>query len=144
MKKKMAELKTQQNSTSVSKFLQSISDEKKRIDCQKISEIMGEITGEKPVMWGDNIVGFGLYHYKYSSGREGDWFLTGFSPRKQNISLYLVYGVDKFEDELSKLGKHKTAKACLYIKSLADVDTTVLKELIRKSVKTIKQINSEE
>jgi hypothetical protein len=95
---------------------------------------MRRITGEEPKMWGETIVGFGTQHYTYKSGREGDWFLAGFSPRKQNISIYLSYGFGEWEDLLSRLGKHKTGKACLYVNKLADIDTDVLEDLIRRTV----------
>ena len=101
----------------------------------KILKILEEVTGENAQMWGDSIVGFGSYHYKYESGREGDWFVTGFSPRKQNLTLYIMSGFDEYDQLLSKLGKHTTGKACLYIKKIEDVDVDVLKELVQKSVK---------
>lgn len=131
----MAELKTKLNDKSVLKFINSLQDEKKRTDSLAILDMMKEITKEEPKMWGDSIIGFGTYHYKYASGREGDWFLTGFSPRKQNFSLYIMSGFREYGELLKKLGKHKTSKACLYIKSLDDIDTKTLKELITKSVR---------
>ena len=130
----MAELKTKANAASVDKFLKEVKDERKRHDCFRIVEMMKEATKSEPRMWGTSIVGFGSYHYVYKSGREGDWFLTGFSPRKQNLSLYIMPGFDEYEGLLKRLGKHTTGKACLYIKKLEDVDTKVLKELISKSV----------
>lgn len=102
-----------------------------------ILDLMQKITQVTPKMWGDSIVGFGNYHYKYESGREGDWFLTGFSPRKQNLTLYLMSGFDLHQELLEKLGKYKTGKGCLYIKKIADVDFTVLTELIKKSVESL-------
>ena len=131
----MAELKTKQTKASVEKFLNSVKDEKKREDSFKILELMKKITKEEPKMWGPSIIGFGNYHYKYASGREGDWFLTGFSPRKQNLTLYIMSYLEKHKDLLKKLGKHKTGKGCLYINKLVDVDMNVLKELITASVK---------
>jgi len=131
----MAELKTKQTKASVEKFLNSVKDEKKREDSFKILELMKKITKEEPKMWGPSIIGFGNYHYKYASGREGDWFLTGFSPRKQNLTLYIMSYLEKHKDLLKKLGKHKTGKGCLYINKLDDVDMNVLKELITASVK---------
>ena len=131
----MAELKTKQTKASVEKFLNSVKDEKKREDSFKILELMKKITKEEPKMWGPSIIGFGNYHYKYASGREGDWFLTGFSPRKQNLTLYIMSYLKKHKDLLKKLGKHKTGKGCLYINKLDDVDMNVLKELITASVK---------
>lgn len=130
----MAELKTKQNEQSVTDFLQLVPDERKRNDSFAILEIMKEVTGQEPKMWGDTIVGFGTYHYKYASGREGDWFVTGFSPRKQNLTLYIMSGFDEYDELLGKLGKYKTGKACLYINRLSDVDMAVMKELILKSV----------
>lgn len=131
----MAELKTVPTKSSVDHFLKGITDEKKRADCYQILELMKKATGAQPKMWGTSIVGFGHYHYVYESGREGDWFITGFSPRKQNLTLYMTGGFDQFEDLMKKLGKHSTGKGCLYINKLEDVDTRVLKELIVKSVK---------
>lgn len=131
----MAELKTKQNEQSVEKFLQGIADKQTREDCFTILEIMKQITKSEPKMWGSSIVGFGTYHYKYESGREGDWFLTGFSPRKQNLTLYIMAGFARYDELMKKLGKYKTGKSCLYIKSLADVDLPTLKQLIQQSVK---------
>ena len=132
----MAELKTKVNNKSVVDFLNSIDKEQKREDCFKILQLMQNIVKEQPKMWGDSIIGFGSYHYKYASGREGDWFKIGFAPRKQNISLYLMmYGFDKAEHILKKLGKYKTGKGCLYISKLSDIDFDVLKELIGFSTK---------
>jgi len=130
----MAELKTKQNVQSVTDFLQAVPDERKRDDSFAILELMKEVTGQEPKMWGDSIIGFGNYHYKYATGREGDWFLTGFSPRKQNLTLYIMSGFDEYDELLKKLGKYKTGKACLYINKLADVEISVIKELIQKSV----------
>ena len=131
----MAELKTKLNDASVQKFLNSISDEKKRKDCFTILELMKKITKAEPKMWGSSMVGFGIYHYKYESGREGDWFLTGFSPRKQNLTLYIMSGFNKYDELMKKLGKYKTGKSCLYINGLEDVDKKVLKDLITGSFK---------
>jgi hypothetical protein len=131
----MAELKTKVNDQSVTAFLEANADEKRRKDCFTVLEMMKRATGAEPKMWGDSIVGFGSYHYKYASGQEGDWLLTGFSPRKQALTLYLMSGFTDFEDLLSRLGKYKTGKGCLYIKKLEDVDQTVLQELIDQSVK---------
>jgi len=138
----MAELKTKVNKASVDKFIKSVKDEQTRDDCFKIAEIMQKATKAEPKMWGTSIVGFGTYHYKGASGREGDWFVAGFSPRKQNLTLYIMTGFDEYEDLLAKLGKHSTGKACLYIKRLADVDLKVLKELITKSVKHMQKTQS--
>ncbi len=134
----MAELKTQQNDGSVEKFLNAVEDENKRTDSFRILELLREVTGEEPTMWGTSIVGYGSYHYKYASGREGDWFLTGFSPRKQNLTLYIMAGFDEYDDLMSKLGKYKTGKSCLYINKLADIDEQILRELVQKSVAYMK------
>jgi hypothetical protein len=138
----MAELKTKRNKGDVQAFLNSVPDEKKRQDSFAILELMRQVTGKEPEMWGDSIVGFGSYHYKYESGREGDWFLTGFSPRKQNITLYIMAGFDEYDKLLNKLGKHTTGKACLYVKKIEDVDADVLKELVRQSVEHMIKTNA--
>jgi hypothetical protein len=122
----MAELKTKKTKASVSAFLKQIDDTQKRKDCKTVAKIMKEATGASPKMWGPSIVGFGDSHYKYESGREGDWFLTGFSPRKQNLTLYIMNGLAKHGTLLKKLGKHKTGKSCLYINRLEDVDLMLL------------------
>ena len=130
----MAENKTKPNDKSVKAFLDSIPDENKRKDCYEIMKLMQHITGQKPKMWGDSIVGFGSYHYRYDSGREGDYFITGFSPRKQNLTVYIMPGFSAYSSLMKKLGNHKTAKSCLYIKKLDDIDRGTLKELISSSV----------
>ncbi len=130
----MAENKTQQTDASVSGFIDGIEDPTKREDTRAIVAMMQEVSGEQPRMWGDNVVGFGDTHLKYASGREVDWFLVGFSPRKQTMTLYLSYDANKHADLLEKLGKHKTGVGCLYIKKLADVDRGVLKSLIERTV----------
>jgi len=130
----MAELKTKPNEQSVEAFLNSVEDEEKRQDCLTILEIMKQITKAEPQMWGTSMVGFGTYHYKYESGREGDWFVAGFSPRKQNLTLYIMAGFSRYDELLSKLGKFKTGKSCLYINKIEDVDLKTLKELIKQSV----------
>jgi hypothetical protein len=132
---KMAKLKTQKTNASVTAFLKSVADDDRRKDCQTLVRIMKRAVGAEPKMWGSSIVGFGHYHYKYASGREGDWFLTGFSPRKQDLTLYIMAGFDRYDALMGKLGKHKTGKSCLYLKRLADVDVAVLEELISASVK---------
>ena len=138
---KKAELKTQVNEASVEGFLNSVADEQKREDCFEILKLMKQVTKETPRMWGASIVGFGSYHYKGASGREGDWLLTGFSPRKQNLTLYLMHTFHVHQDLLKKLGKYTTSMGCLYIKKLDDVDRKVLKELIAESVKTTKSLS---
>ena len=130
----MAENKTQATQSDVSVFLDSITDERKRADCLELVTLMSEVTGEKAKMWGASIVGFGQYHYKYESGREGDFFLTGFAPRKQNLAIYIVPGFDIAPDLMEKLGKHKTGKSCLYVKTLDDIDRKVFARLVKKSV----------
>jgi len=137
----MAELKTKRNDGSVVEFLNSVTDENKRQDSFEVLKMMEELTGEEPKMWGTSIIGFGSYHYKYASGREGDWFLVGFSPRKQNITLYIMSGFDQYNDLLGKLGKHSTGKSCLYIKKVEDVDFQVLRELVEKSVEHVAATN---
>ncbi len=133
----MAELKTKPTDQNVETFLNSIADDKKRQDCLAILALMEQVMGAPPQMWGDSIVGFGSYHYKYASGREGDWFLTGFSPRKQNITLYIMAGFDQYDALLKKLGKFKTGKACLYIKKLEDIDLPTLRDLVRQSAEHV-------
>jgi hypothetical protein len=135
----MAELKTKPNEKSVEDFLNSVEDEKKRRDSFTVLKLMKEITKADPIMWGPSIVGFGNYHYKYKSGRKGDWFLTGFSPRKQNLTLYIMPGFSRFEELLKKLGKYKTGKGCLYINKLEDVDTAILRELVKQSVEYLQK-----
>jgi hypothetical protein len=137
----MAELKTVRTRASVDKFLQGIQDEKKRSDCYKIKEMMEKATRSRGKMWGTSMVGFGDYHYVYASGREGDWFITGFSPRKQNLTLYTMGGFNQFPDLMKQLGKHSTGKGCLYIKSLEDIDLKVLQKLLTQSVKAAKSSN---
>ena len=136
-----AELKTKVNDANVTKFLNSVADEQKRNESFEILKLMKQVTKEEPKMWGASIVGFGSYHYKGASGREGDWMLTGFSPRKQALTLYLMHGFDAHADLLKKLGKYKTSMGCLYIKKLDDVDKKVLKDLVTASVKRMKQLS---
>jgi len=133
----MAELKTKPTATDPLDFLNTIADEQTRADCLAILQMMEEATGAEPRMWGQAIVGFGHYHYKYASGREGDWFLVGFSPRKQNLSLYIMSGFDRYAELLEKLGKYKTGVSCLYIRRLADINPDVLRELVEESVKKL-------
>ena len=130
----MAKLKTQKTDASVEDFLKGVADERKREDSFAILELMQDVTGEEPAMWGTSIVGFGTYRYKYASGREGEWFLTGFSSRKRNLTLYIMAGFENYESLLADLGKYKTGKSCLYIDKLEDVDIPTLRELIRQSV----------
>lgn len=135
----MAEPKTKPTSKSVEKFLNSVKEEGRREDCFAVAKLMEEVTGFKPQMWGEYIVGFGSYHYKYASGQEADWPLTSFSPRKQNLTLYLMTGFEQQQELLKKLGKHSSTKSCLYIKRLDDIDLPTLKKLVRESVKIVKK-----
>ncbi len=135
----MAELKTKLNDGDVEVFLNAVDDEQKRKDSFEILKKMKRITKNEPKMWGTSIVGFGTYHYKYASGREGDWFLAGFSPRKQNLTLYIMSGFDHKEETLAKLGKYKSSKGCLHIKRLSDVDDKVLDKLITDSVQQLQK-----
>jgi hypothetical protein len=136
----MAELKTKLNEASVTGFLNKIKDEEKRIDSFEILKLMQQVTKQEPKMWGSSIIGFGNIHLKYESGRELDWFITGFSPRKQNLTLYVLGSYNPHTDLLKKLGKHKTGVGCLYINKLKDVDIKVLKELVKQSVKAAKML----
>lgn len=131
-----AELKTKETTASVDAFIDK-QPEAVAADCRVIAKLMGKATGEEPRMWGPAIVGFGRYHYTGASGREGEWMITGFSPRKANLSLYILSGLDKETALLAKLGKHTTGKGCLYIKRLSDVDLKVLEQLIEKGVKAM-------
>ena len=135
----MAENKTKATAKSVPDFISSIEDPVRRKDCQTIAALMEELTGSKPKMWGSSIVGFGDYHYTYASGREGDWFLVGFSPRKQALSIYIMGYLEFYNDILEQLGKFKHGKGCLYIKKLEDIDLDVLKTLISTSIKRLKE-----
>jgi hypothetical protein len=133
----VAELKTKPNKASVKEFIDSIEDEQKRKDCRAIMKIMKAATGASPRMWGTDIVGYGSYHFKYASGREGDWFQAGFSPRKQNLTLYIMSGFRQHDRLMKQLGKYSTGKSCLYIKRLSDVDSDVLTKLIEGSVRYV-------
>ena len=130
----MAELKTKPNQSSVLDFLNTVKNEKKRADSFEILDLMREVTGVEPIMWGDSIIGFGTYHYKYASGREADWFLTGFSPRKQSLTLYIMSGFSDYDQLLGQLGKYKTGKSCLYINKLEDINMDILRDLVEQSV----------
>ena len=138
----MTQLKTQPNEQNVTEFLTRVEDDTKRTDSFAILELMKEVTGEEPIMWGDSIVGFGTYRYKYASGREAEWFLTGFSPRVQNLTLYIMDGFEEYDELLGKLGKHSTGKSCLYVKRLENIDLDVLKEMIEKSVTHMQATNA--
>lgn len=140
----MAELKTQPHDGDVDAFLDAIEDERRREDARALRRLMADVTDEKAQMWGPSMVGFGRYHYRYATGREGDWFKVGFSPRKQNLSLYIMSGFDGYEDLLEGLGKHSTGKACLYVKRLDDVDTDVLARLVARSIEHIESTYPDE
>jgi hypothetical protein len=135
----MAELKTRRTNASVKAFLDKVTDEGRRKDCQALVRLMKQAAGAQPKMWGPSIIGFGDYRYKYPNGRENDWFLVGFSPRKQDLTLYIMAGFDKHDALLAKLGRHKTSKSCLYIKRLSDIDQSVLHELISASIRRLKR-----
>jgi hypothetical protein len=136
----MAERKTQQTTASVETFLKGIEDEGRRQDCFRVLEIMKAATKSEPAMWGTSIVGFGRYNYKPESGSKGEWFLAGFASRKQDLTLYLMSGAYRYPELLKKLGKHKTGRACLYIKKLDDVHVPTLKQLIQKSIADVRAI----
>jgi hypothetical protein len=133
----MAELKTKPTNASVKDFINQIPEKERRDDCFAIAKLMEEVTREKPKMWGPSIVGFGTYHYKYDSGREGDWLVTGFSPRKKDLTLYIMMGFEKHAELMKQLGKHSTGKSCLYVKRLSDIHMPTLKKLITESVKQL-------
>jgi len=135
----MAENKTKPTRLSVAAFVNGIENPDKRRDAKKVSAMMRKATGSRARMWGSNIVGFGEYHYKYESGREGDFMITGFSPRKQALTLYVVPGFKPFETLMKQLGKYKTGKSCLYIKRLSDVDEAVLEKVIVESVRLVRK-----
>ena len=135
----MAENKTRPTNVDVISFLETIQDPVKKRDSQQLIAIMEELTGHPPRMWGSSIVGFGTYRYKYASGREGDWFLCGFSPRKQSLVLYIMGYLENYSELLSGLGKHKHGKGCLYINRLEQVDVNVLRKLIIASIERMKE-----
>ncbi len=131
-----AELKTKETTASVEAFVDK-QPEGVRADCRMLVKLMKKATGEEPRMWGTSMVGFGRYHYKGASGREGEWLITGFSPRKTNLSIYIIMGFEKHAALMKKLGKHSTGKGCLYVKRLADVDMELLEDLIQKNVEAM-------
>lgn len=135
----MYELKTKLNDGNVIEFLNGVDNNRRKEDSFVLLDLMSEITGEEPKMWGTSIIGFGKYHYKTKSGIESDWMSIGFSPRKQSLTLYIMNGYDQYQDLLNKLGKHKIGKSCLYINKLADVDMTVLENLIRDSFEYVQK-----
>lgn len=134
----MAANKTIPTSKSAIDFINSLEDRNKKSEALHLLKIMKDITKKEAVMWGDSLIGFDEYHYKYNSGREGDFFMTGFSPRKTALTVYIMTGFNRHEELMSKLGKYKTGKSCLYIKKLADIDESVLKALIEESVKAMR------
>lgn len=136
----MAELKTKENEASVEEYINGLGDEKVSADCHTLINIMQKATGAPAKMWGDAIVGFGAYTYKYASGVSGDWPIVSFSPRKTYLTLYVMPGAESMQPLLKKLGKHKTSKACLYIKHLSDVDLNVLQEIINFSIEETKRM----
>ena len=135
----MAENKTQPTKASVTSFIAAIEDEERRAEVRKVAAMMRKATGKKAQMWGPSIVGYGTYHYKSASRRQGDFMITGFAPRKQALTVYILPGFENFEALMSKLGKYKIGKSCLYIKRLSDVDEKVLERLISESVKYMRK-----
>lgn len=127
-------MKTKPEEKSVADFISSIGDEQERADCYELLDLMATVTGEKPKMWGESIVGFGSYHYKYATGKEGDCYLTGFSPRKKNLTIYIMSGFENYQDLMKDLGKYKTSVSCMYVKKLSDIDKNKLTQLIKKSI----------
>jgi len=130
----MSSNKTVETDSSVENFINTVDKEQKRKDSWDLIALMTKITGSEPRMWGSSLIGFGQYHYKYASGREGDFFITGFSPRKTALTVYIMPGFSKYGKQMAKLGPHKTGKSCLYLKNLDLVDREVLEEIIRDSV----------
>ena len=135
----MSEIKTRPTDASVEAFIDAVDHPRRREDARTLLDLMQRVTGEQPVMWGPSIVGYGSYHYRYASGQEADWPITGFSPRKQNLSIYIMTGFEESDELLTRLGKHKTGKSCLYVNKLADVDLDVLEKLVRASVAEMKR-----
>ena len=135
----MSKLKTTQNEADVNAFLEAVENPRRRADARQVLDLLQAVTGEPPKMWGSSIVGFGSYHYRYASGREGDWPVVGFSPRKQNLVIYIMPGFSDYGDLLGKLGKYRTGKSCLYVNKLDDVNLELLEQLVRESVKEMKR-----
>jgi len=135
----MSDLKTRPQADSVADFIESVADPRRQREAHQLVALLSDATGEPPVMWGKNIVGFGSYHYRYASGREGDWMLTGFSPRKAKLSIYLMDGVERHADELAKMGPYTNGVSCLYVKSLDAVDEEVLSDVVRASVAYVRE-----
>ena len=135
----MSSNKTIETSASVENFINAVDSEQKRKDSWEMIEMMTRVTGSEPKMWGSSLIGFGSYHYKYASGREGDFFITGFSPRKSAFTVYIMPGFERYEEQLEKLGPFKTGKSCLYLKNLDAIDRQVLEEIIRDSVAVMRE-----
>lgn len=133
----MGELKTRPIDLDPAAFVAAIPEETTRTDCQLLLDMMKRISGAEPRMWGPKMIGFGSYHYRYDSGREGDWFLTGFSPRKKELTIYIMAGFDGYDEILQRLGRHKTGKSCLYVKRLEDVDLALLERLIGEGIEHV-------
>ena len=136
----MAELKTRPQRQSVAEFIRGIEDPKIRRDCDTLRKLMARVTGKRAVIWGNAIVGFGRYQYKYDSGHSGEYFVTGFSPRKQNLTIYIMPGFNRYKKQLAKVGKHKLGKSCLYVKNLDQVDLAALEEMIADSVRRMREM----
>ncbi|GJQ20514.1 MAG: hypothetical protein HBSIN02_08690 [Bacteroidia bacterium] len=134
-----ATLKTRKNKRSVAAFVNAIKDPVRREECRKVLKLMRTATGARPAMWGPTIVGFGSYHYRYASGREGDWFLTGFSPRKSALTIYIMAGLRNYRPLLKSLGRHSIGSSCLYIRSLENIDMKVLDKLVKQSVRDLRK-----
>jgi hypothetical protein len=137
----MAELKTKPTQQSVTDYLDAIPDEKRRRECYTVLELMKKVAQEEPRMWGDSMVGFGSYHYKYASGHEGDAFLTGFASRKNALTVYILAGFEGYSELMAKLGTYKTGRSCLYIKKLEDIDLAILEKLVSQSVEHMRRTN---
>ena len=136
----MTELKTQPSKRSVREFLQTIDDMQRRQDCGVVAALMRRATGKRATLWGENIVGFGRYHYQHANGQQASWFVTGFSPRKRDLTIYIMPGFSKYGALMKRLGKHRTGKSCLYVKRLSDIDTTILAELIERTVRDMSRM----
>ncbi len=137
----MTELKTKPTNASIKAYLKTVENAQKRTDCEELLKVMQEITGEKPKMWGDAMVGFGSYHYVYPTGNSSDWFITGFAPRKQALTIYIMNGYSKYDALMKKLGKYKLGKSCLYIKRLDDIDRKTLRSLITRSIRDMRKLS---
>lgn len=135
----MTELKTKQSDASIDTFLNSVADEKRRTDTEAVCAMISRVTGWQPKMWGASMIGFGAYNYVYESGRKGRWMITGVSPRKAALTVYIMCGFTPFPNLMARIGKYKTGKSCLYIKKLEDIDMAVLEEMVRGSVDVMKE-----